>query len=122
MTACSARAANPNVDVVSPEEFQIQLTAESNAYLLDVRKPEEFADGHLAGAHLINWLDTDSFKQEAAHLDKTRTIYVYCRSGRRSSDAAGYLAEQGYTVIDMAGGFLAWEKDGLPITKEADGD
>lgn len=103
------------VAVISPEEFQSRLTTDPQAYLLDVRKPAEFAEGHLAGANLINWLDIDTFKQKAAELDKTKTIYVYCRSGRRSNDAATYLASQGYKVVDMDGGILAWETQHLPI-------
>lgn len=118
MTACSAKATNPDVEVVSPKEFQTKLAADSAAYLLDVRKPDEFAAEHLAGAHLLNWLDSETFKEGAKDLDKEKTIYVYCRSGRRSNAAANYLAEQGYKVVDMDGGILAWEKAGLPVTKE----
>ena len=118
MTACSAKGANPNVEVVSPEEFQTKLADDSAAYLLDVRKPDEFAAGHLAGAHLLNWLDPETFKKDAMNLDKKKTLYVYCRSGRRSNAAANFLAEQGYRVVDMAGGILAWENAGLPVTTE----
>lgn len=118
MTACGAKATNPNVEVVSPEMFQIKLAEDSAAYLLDVRKPDEFAAGHLAGAHLLNWLDPKTFKRDSKNLDKSKTIYVYCRSGRRSNAAANYLAEQGYKVVDMDGGILAWEKAGLPVTNE----
>lgn len=118
MTACSANATNPNVDVASPEVFQAKLAEDSAAYLLDVRQPDEFAAGHLPGAFILNWLDQGSFKREAGNLDKAKTIYVYCRSGRRSNEAANYLAEQGYKVVDMDGGILAWEKAGLPVTTE----
>lgn len=116
MTACSTKATNHDVEVVSPEIFQAGLTGDITAYLLDVRKPDEFAAGHLAGANLLNWLDTDFFKKNAANLDKAKTIYIYCRSGRRSNEAANYLAGQGYKVVDMDGGILAWEKAGFPIT------
>lgn len=118
MTACSAKATNPNVEVVSPQEFQTKLAEDSSAYLLDVRKPDEFAAGHLAGAHLLNWLDPVTFKEDAANLDKEKRIYIYCRSGRRSNAAANFLAEQGYKVVDMDGGILAWEKAGLPVTTD----
>lgn len=118
MTACSTKATNPNLEVVSPELFQAKLTDDSSAYLLDVRKPDEFAAGHLSGAHLLNWLEPDSFKNGAKDLDKSKTIYVYCRSGRRSNEAANYLAGQGYKVVDMDGGILAWAKSGLPVTTE----
>lgn len=118
MTACSAHATNPNVEVVSPEVFQTKLAADTGAYLFDVRKPDEFAAGHLVGAHLLNWLDPETFKRHAKNIDKRKTIYVYCRSGRRSNAAANYLAKQGYNVVDMDGGILAWEKAGLQVTTE----
>lgn len=120
MTVCSAKATNPNVEVVTPEEFQSRLSEDPNAYLLDVRRPDEFAAGHLQGAHLLNWLDTDTFKTNAQKLDKSKTIYVYCRSGRRSNEAANYLARQHYKVVDMEGGILAWEKEKRPVVTETE--
>lgn len=118
VAGCSTKASNPNIEVVSPSEFQTKLAEAPNAYLLDVRQPDEFAAGHLKGAHLLNWFDSDKFKSEALKIDKSKTIYVYCRSGRRSLAAAKYLSEQGYKVVDMDGGILAWEKAGLPVTTE----
>lgn len=120
MTAFGCKANPGEPEVVSPPEFQTKIAEDKNGYLLDVRKPEEFAAGHLNGAHLLNWLDTDAFKQKAQDLDKEMTIYVYCRSGRRSNEAAHYLAKQGYKVVDMDGGILAWENAGLPVTTDTD--
>lgn len=102
-------AQNPNIEVVSPKEFATKLAETPNAYLLDVRTPEEYASGHLEGAHLLNWFDTADFKREAAKIDKSKTIFVYCRSGRRSNEAARYLAGQGYKVVDLAGGITAYQ-------------
>lgn len=116
MAGCNAQATNPGVEVVSPAEFKAKIEGDTEGYLLDVRRADEFAAGHIDGAHLINWLNTDEFKKEAAGLDKSKTIYIYCRSGRRSNEAAVYLSEQGYKVVDMGGGILAWEKEGLPVT------
>lgn len=110
------KANNPNVEVVSPQEFKKELAADAQAYLLDVRTPEEYAAGHLAGAHLLNWLDQPVFKQHAGEIDKSKTVFVYCRSGRRSNEAARYLSSLGYKVVDMDGGIMAWESDGLPVT------
>ncbi len=120
MGACGTKAADPKVKVITPQEFRTKLANDSSAYLLDVRKPDEFTDGHLEGAHLLNWLDTDNFKHGAKSLDKTKTIYLYCRSGRRSNEAARYLTTQGYNVVDMEGGILAWGKNGYPITTATD--
>lgn len=115
MAGFNAQANNPDIEVVSSSEFQTKIAGDPDGYLLDVRRVDEFAAGHLDGAHLINWLDTDEFKKEASGLDKSKTIYMYCRSGRRSNEAAVYLSDQGYKVVDMDGGILAWEKEGLPV-------
>lgn len=57
--------------------------------LLDVRTPEEFAEGHLDGAVNLNWFE-DDFKEKAAKLDKNKPIYLYCKAGgRRVDDAYG---------------------------------
>lgn len=119
MTACNANSTNQNIKVVTPEEFNTELSEDTNAYLLDVRQPEEYAAGHLEGTHLLNWLEPDMFKAGVKNLDKDKTVYVYCRSGRRSNEAAFYLAGQGYKVVDMDGGILGWEKAGLPVTNSA---
>lgn len=108
---------NENVEVVAPQEFLKRLEADTTAILLDVRRPEEFAEGHLKDALLLNWLDQEAFDEGAKSLDKAKTVYVYCRSGRRSNEAANHLAEQGYKVIDMKGGYLAWTEAGLPTAK-----
>lgn len=113
---CKAPA-NENVEVVAPQEFLQRLEADTTAILLDVRRHEEFAEGHLKGAKLLNWLDREAFDEGVKALDKTKALYVYCRSGRRSNEAANYLADQGYKVIDMKGGYLAWTEAGLPTTK-----
>lgn len=50
-------------------------------------------------------------------LDKSKTIAVYCRSGKRSADAAKQLSDAGYKVINMKGGILKWESEKKPIVK-----
>lgn len=117
LVSASSCKANKNVETIPPQEFQQRLKADSTALLLDVRRPAEFAEGHLKGATLINWLDRESFEKEATKLDKQKTIYVYCRSGRRSSEAADYLEQQGYKVVNMQGGYLGWTAAGLPVDK-----
>lgn len=109
------RASSPEVEIVSPAEFKAKLADDANGVLLDVRKPDEFAAGHLQGARLVDWLDPEDFKLQASGLDKSKTVYAYCRSGRRSGEAAAYLAGQGFKVVDMEGGILAWESAGLPV-------
>lgn len=118
MGISDALSCDKNVELLSPAQFQTRLANDSSAVLLDVRRPDEFATGHLKGAMLMNWLDTDAFKKEALCLDKSRAVYLYCRSGRRSGEAAAWLESQGFNVVDMAGGILAWEKCGLPVSTD----
>lgn len=104
---------NPSL---SPEKFSEKSKGEK-VLLLDVRTPKEYNDGHLKGAVLINYLGND-FTQEVSKLDKSKPVYIYCRSGSRSSDAQGEMLKMGFTnVINLEGGIMAWEKAGLPIEK-----
>ena len=81
--------------------------------LLDVRTPEEFADGHLVGATLINYYD-DDFRAQLTGLDRDTTYYVYCRSGKRSAGAQQIMEELGFRrVVNLAGGFQAWQEAGM---------
>ncbi|GAB3319115.1 rhodanese-like domain-containing protein [Hymenobacter humi] len=83
------------------------------AVLLDVRRPDEFAAGHLPGAVNIEVTAPD-FAQRIAKLDNTRPTYVYCRSGARSANAAGQLATAGFAqVANLLGGVLDWPE---PLT------
>jgi len=111
--------ANKNVATVPPQEFRELYERDSTALLIDVRRAEEFAEGHLQGAMLIDWLRRDEFEKEAARLDRSKTLYIYCRSGRRSSEAAERLAELGFRVVDMQGGYLAWTEAGMGTTPKA---
>lgn len=88
----------------------------ASATLLDVRTPEEFATGHLAGAVNIDFRSPD-FAQRIAELDRTAPYAVYCHSGNRSAGALEALRAAGFTdVKDLAGGILAWNAAGLPVT------
>ncbi|MDO4191391.1 MAG: rhodanese-like domain-containing protein, partial [Bacteroidales bacterium] len=102
---------------LSAHEFQQRLANDKKAVVLDVRRPEEYRDGHLKNAILMNWLDAEAFKTEAQRLKKKYTYYVYCRSGRRSLEASKYLKSLGFKVVDLKGGYLDWVKNGLPVEK-----
>jgi len=106
-----------NINVVTPQEFKMRLQNDTTAYLLDVRSHTEFASAHLKGASELNWLDSTTFNNGAKLLDKSKTIYVYCRSGHRSNLAAHYLAANGFKVVEMKGGFVAWTGNGMEIEK-----
>ena len=111
-----APAAEPTA--VPPEAAAVWLEKTPAVQILDVRTKEEFATGHLAKALLIPWTDKDFKTRAAKELDPKKPVFVYCRSGRRSAEAAAALAELGFTTIqNLEGGIIAWQKAGKPITK-----
>ncbi len=110
--------AGEQIQVLSPADFQKSVQNDSSAVVLDVRRPDEYAEGHLSGAQLLDWLNVESFAQGMERLDKTKTYYVYCRSGRRSHEAAVKMTAAGLHVVDMEGGYLAWTERGLPVVKD----
>ena len=79
---------------------------------------KEFAEGHIKGAILIDQFQSDFVEQAKAKLPKDKTIAVYCRSGRRSTNAAGKLADVGYKCVNLKGGILAWKEANMPVIKE----
>ena len=86
--------------------------------VLDVRTPEEFAEGHLEDAVMIDFYEED-FADQLAELDPDAPYLLYCRSGNRSSQAVEIMRELGFTdVADVDGGILAWDEAGLPIVTE----
>ena len=112
-TACGQQ----NYENVEVKEFA-ELTADPNVVILDVRKADEFAEGHIAGAILIDQSQSDFVAQAQAKLPKEKTVAVYCRSGRRSASAAGKLAAEGYKCVNLKGGILAWKEAGMPVTTD----
>ena len=91
--------------------------ADHNFTILDVRTPEEYAAGHIPGAVLLDFNAPD-FADKAERLPKIATYLVYCRSGNRSAKAAVMLREKGFPeVLEINGGMLEWQKEGLPVSK-----
>lgn len=118
--ACSStsKASLPveQVQTVSPAEFKAGLE-KGEVQLVDVRSADEFSEGHIAGAVNIDVMEPDFQAEATETLQKDKEVYVYCRSGRRSLLAGEMLAKDGYTVIDLEGGILGWEKTGYPVVK-----
>jgi rhodanese-related sulfurtransferase len=84
--------------------------------VLDVRTPEEFSEGHLDGAVLVDFYDAD-FAEQLDALDPDAPYLVYCRSGNRSGQTLAIMEELGFeSAVDVDGGILAWADAGLPIS------
>ena len=117
--AVNLDTANPNdyadlcgvgINSISATELHLQMDSSSPPFLLDVREPEEYAQGHLPGATL---LPLSSLTKGAAAIPKHHPVVVYCQSGRRSVQAVEQLQIQyGFTnLLNLEGGILAWDEE-----------
>ncbi len=106
------------VEILAPKEFAQRLQQTPNAQLIDVRTPKEFASENIDSSVNINWNDA-AFESQAAKLDKSQPVFVYCKVGGRSANAAEKLQEMGFTKIyDLQGGILKWNSAGLSKADE----
>jgi rhodanese-related sulfurtransferase len=112
MNSCTTNAQN----AIAPAAFEAKI-ATPNVQLVDVRTPQEFANGHLENAKNVNFNDPE-FKQKIALLDKSKPIAVYCGVGGRSGKASKILVELGFKDIsDLAGGITAWTAANKKVVK-----
>ncbi len=99
---------------VSARQFDTKNTTEQRV-IIDVRTPEEFAEGHIVGAKNID-IYSATFEEEVAELNRTGSYSVYCRSGNRSGQALQVMKSMGFSdVIDLEGGVGAWASEGKKL-------
>ena len=86
-----------------------QIIEDTTIVRLDVRTANEFAQGHIPNAILIDVTQADFMQKAEQLLPKDKTVALYCRSGRRSKTAAQQLAKHGYQVVELNTGFNSWK-------------
>ena len=112
----SSDSSTPEYGLVTPGEAAVLATAD-DVEVIDVRTPEEFAEGHIDGAVMIDFY-ADSFADDIAALDPDATYLVYCRSGNRSGQTTALMAELGFDqVYDLDGGVIAWDAQGGALVR-----
>ena len=104
LVGCGQQAVYENITAQQAKEV---MDREEGYVILDVRTEEEYAQGHIPGAILIPDYEIEQ-KAERILTDKNQMILVYCRSGRRSKNAAVSLQKLGYTDIREFGGIIDW--------------
>ncbi|MGE3726715.1 MAG: rhodanese-like domain-containing protein [Candidatus Sericytochromatia bacterium] len=106
------------VVTISPQEaHDWVMDPQSQWLILDVRTPEEFAQGRLKNATLMNFYDPD-FKTKLEDMNRHQPTILYCRSGNRSGKALEIMRELGFkNVYEVRGGILAWQASGFPVVK-----
>ncbi|MCZ2355823.1 MAG: thioredoxin fold domain-containing protein [Bacteroidia bacterium] len=103
---------------VNAKEFKTLVDA-GDGITLDVRTPEEVAAGQIPNASTINFYDSD-FVEKINLMNKEKEIYVYCKVGGRSAQAAEILNQNGFKkVYNLSGGINAWVGEGFQVTKSA---
>lgn len=114
-TASSAGGATHAAAPLDAAAFAAALETPGTT-VVDVRTPEEFAAGHLAGAVNID-VQGPGFADMVGRLDPAGRYAVYCHSGNRSAVAVSYLVDHGFGhVVELAGGITAWQAAGRPVT------
>ncbi|MDJ0768415.1 MAG: rhodanese-like domain-containing protein [Ilumatobacter sp.] len=113
--AAAEGSATPAYGLVTPAQAAA-LAADPDITVIDVRTPEEFGEGHVEGATMIDFY-TDTFADEIAALDRDGEYLLYCRSGNRSGQTAALMEQLGFEqVYDLDGGVRAWAADGRTLT------
>ena len=117
-TGCLTSCGQQDIKSVDADEFEKTISRDG-VQLLDVRTEAEFSEGHIVSDKVKNrdYRQPDFIEQVDGELDKGRPVAVYCRSGRRSMDAARLLAKRGFEVINLKGGILEWQEKGKPVRR-----
>lgn len=108
LTSCQSQQSK-TIETIDGKRYSDKLSNTKNPQLLDVRTPEEYAVEHLENASNVNWNGND-FVSKVEKLDKSQPVFVYCKVGGRSSQAADKLAELGFKEIyNLDGGIMKWQ-------------
>jgi len=93
----------------------LKSALDAGAVVVDVRTPQEFSEGHVPGAINVPLDQVDPLDEQLRSLGAGKPLYLICRSGRRSAEAADKLAVAGFDVRNVTGGTEAWKAAGLPV-------
>jgi rhodanese-related sulfurtransferase len=91
------------------QEFKAKYTATKGSVLLDVRTSGEFQSGTILGAKNMDVM-SPNFQTQVSNLDSSKTYFVFCRSGNRSSNAVSIMKKAGLNAFNLVGGISAWSK------------
>ena len=95
---------------LSQQDWTTKLNEDDNAFILDVRTPEEFEAGYIPEAVNINIYEGQGFLDALNDLDKSKNYYVYCRSGNRSRQACALMNSIGFgQAFNLEGGIIDWQ-------------
>ena len=106
---------------LSPRQFKSMLDESANdpdLVLLDIRTPREYADGHIAGAVMIDYYSSE-FVERLKGLDRLKTYLIYCRSGNRTGKSLAIFEKLGFDrVYHLETGLVGWIKENYPLVRQ----
>jgi rhodanese-related sulfurtransferase len=110
LSAVTLTAKMKNINTSRAHDLIEDKNGEPDFVILDIRTPEEYAEGHIENAVNVDFYD-DAFPDELSSLDTDKTYLIYCRSGGRSGSAFKMMKELGFrNVYNMEGGIIRWRK------------
>jgi len=96
------------ITILTANEFKAAIS-KGDVQLVDVRTAREYKSGHISKALNIDFFQRSAFMAGIEKLDKSKPVYLYCRSGNRSQKAARMISEMGFRqIFDLQGGYLSW--------------
>jgi len=112
-TACvSSPKKQAQMNELAPDAWAELQEQTSASVILDVRTAEEFESGYIKGALNLDIRGGADFLVSIEKLDKSKSYFVYCRSGARSGQACQLMSQMGFSAVyNLEGGVLAWEGD-----------
>ena len=117
LMACSSQTNDTSTTSVSPDELEQVISDNENLVILDVRTPEEYSEGHIKDAVLIDFMGED-FQKQIENLDKSKTYAVYCKAGGRQQKASVEMEALGFEkILLLDGGITSWTAEGKPVEK-----
>ncbi len=113
---CKQIEENYEVEVITVEEMD-SLLEMGKVQLIDVRTPDEYAEGYIEGAINIDFRD-ENFEERIAKVDKSKPVAVYCGRGGRSGKCSAYMKKAGFKKIyDLDGGITEWKFKGKKVIR-----
>jgi len=105
------KSAKADIQILSAEAYQ-KAIHNNRVLLVDVRTPGEYKQGYIEKAINLNIFNRGAFKNYFEKVSRNTPVYLYCRSGQRSQQAARLLGRMGFTqLFDLRGGYIAWQRD-----------
>lgn len=117
VTAAAAGSAVKNVTVGKAQTLMKERAGNADFVILDVRTPEEFAEGHIDGAVNLD-VQARDFEKKLRALDRKKSYLVYCRTGNRSRKATVAMEALGFrSIFHMTEGIVMWKQQNLPLAR-----